>query len=143
MGIGYSSQTPIHVENLDKELILNDLKKYIDEKETIIHQKCLEEQERQRKAYDELHKKYSQLLESSSQVEIVKSKISDEAIDKFILTLLKDPKTNISWVPDSIEGAMYSRMLKTLLHSLGHAVDSAEVKLLGHKFRVIAEPCDE
>jgi hypothetical protein len=87
--------------------------------------------------YNELYAKYSQLVVTPSNAE---SKISDQAIDKFVASLLADPALNIRPLPDIIEGALYRNIFKIILHSLAHTTDAVSLTIMDHKIRIIVEP---
>jgi hypothetical protein len=70
----------------------------------------------------------------------LESNISDQAIDNFVHTLLTDPAMNIPLVPNSMESALYGRILKALLHTIAHVSDGAGIDFIGHKIRVVIEP---
>jgi len=66
--------------------------------------------------------------------------MSNQAIDEFVEGLLDDPETNIYVLPDSVERAMYSNLLKLMFHSLEKAVSTFKVDFIGHEIKVSFEP---
>lgn len=135
MGLSNSHDASQHDDDF-----MSQVKKYIDEQRETGHEECNKRHKALETAYEELYQRHEALLQRSLQVEKVSSKISDEAIEKFVSNLINDPKTNIKWLPDSAESVMYNKVLKTLLHALGHAIDSAEIHFLGHKIKLTIEP---
>jgi predicted Zn-dependent protease len=92
-----------------------------------------------KKRYDDLHQKYTTVLERSDQLQS-HSKISDEAVNKFVETILADPTLNIYALPDAIEGTLYRNTIKIILHALAHASDETALIVLGHRIRIVIEP---
>lgn len=93
-----------------------------------------------KRAYDDLYKRHEELLQSSTKVTVVKKKISDEAIDVFVKTLLTDPEINVHGLPDVVERVLYRKVLKIILGTLGHVADNAEIEFIGHKITIGIEP---
>lgn len=131
--------------NQSRKSILEEAKRYTDEK---LAEKSKSKEEKSsndvslasKDAYDSLYAKHEALLNTREPIRDVQSRISDEAIDKFVKTLIEDPKTNIYGFPDVVEGAVYRNVLKTMLHAVSHVTDDSNVLFLGHKIRIIIEP---
>lgn len=70
----------------------------------------------------------------------IPNKISDEAIDTFVASLLADPEINICALPDAIERTIYKKVLKVILGAIGHVADNADIELIGHRITVRIEP---
>jgi len=68
------------------------------------------------------------------------SQVSSEAIDSYVNSLLKDPKKNIPWVPDSIEYKVHSMISKALLESLAKICDHVSVEVMGHEISLQVHP---
>lgn len=68
------------------------------------------------------------------------STVSDESIDKYIQKLLDNPNTNMSLVPDSLERKLYKLIFETILTKVNETLDRTEVKLLGHKLKIVLVP---
>lgn len=92
-----------------------------------------------KRRYDELHQKYTTILERT-QPPTSLSKISDEAVNKFVETILADPALNVYALPDAIEGTLYRNTIKIILHALAHASDETALVVLGHRIRIVIEP---
>lgn len=129
--------------NLEKQMIVSELKDYVDERLNKTTEKQRRELERCREAYDILYTKYDKLLTARTAVEVVKSKISDEAIDSFVTQMMADPHTNMYGFPDVVESAIYRKLLKTTLGAVAHAADSTEIRFMGHKITFTIEPVNE
>jgi hypothetical protein len=56
----------------------------------------------------------------------------EEAIQRFVKTLLANPKINLSFVPDKMERDVYESVLQSLLESLKVVAGSTRIELLNH-----------
>lgn len=125
--------------------ILEEAKRYTDAKFVAFRTKeaPLDELQTTKKAYDDLYAKHEALLNARGSISNLESQISDEAIDRFVKTLIDDPKTNIYGFPDVVESAVYRNVLKTMLHAVAHVTNDSNVLFLGHKIRIVIEPIKE
>lgn len=109
------------------------------------------ELERVQNEYEALSKKHSKLISDlsndsvadSNDLSIVKSKVSDEAIESFVQSLIDDPNVNIHGFPDRIEKAMYKRLTKMALVSLEKTIDNVSFEMIGHKVQLVMRPTQE
>jgi len=99
-----------------------------------------------KKKYDDLYTKYNLLLSKISKInpgtDPIESRISDEAVDQYVRTVVADPKLNIYAIPDAIEGVVYRNVLKMMLHTIAHATDATGLVFIGHKVRLVLEPLE-
>jgi hypothetical protein len=99
-----------------------------------------------REAYDNLYKKYSQLLEQMARdipMDVAKhSNISEEAIQKFVDELLADPNVNIYGIPDKIEAPLYRNIIRIVLGAMKNLFNDANVDFIGHKITMTTTPDD-
>lgn len=65
---------------------------------------------------------------------------SEKNIDKYISDILKNPETNISWLPDVVERRLYKNIAVMLLNVLETTVENSEIKLLGHHIKFVMDP---
>jgi hypothetical protein len=65
---------------------------------------------------------------------------SEKNIDKYISDILKNPETNISWLPDAVEKNLYKNIAVMLLNILETTVENSEIKLLGHRIKFVMDP---
>lgn len=65
---------------------------------------------------------------------------SETNISKYIESILADPKTNISWLPDSVERKIYKNVAMLLLNAMETTVENTEVHMLGHSLRFVVDP---
>jgi len=71
------------------------------------------------------------------------SRVSNAEIDRFVKTLLADPSTNLQYVPDFVEGAVYRNILKAALHALARTSENASIELFRHRIRFTITPMDD
>ncbi len=92
--------------------------------------------------YEVLKKEYEILFQRSTEVHKVPSKISEKAIDDYVKAVFTAPSVvqQRGFITDAIEGAVYKKVLKAILCSVAHAVDSAQVQFIGHKLTFCIEP---
>jgi hypothetical protein len=96
-------------------------------------------------AYDELHARQDALL-SDRRVSVepldasTAPAISNEAIESFVDELIADPEINIYVLPDGIERQMYVNTLKILLNILQRTLNTTEMSLIGHRFKIGLAP---
>ena len=127
-----------------EEILCNDCKSKINERDTSIIPSSIDID--WKKKYDELYAKYNILLSKIAKInpgtDPIESRISDEAVDQYVKTVVADPKLNIYAIPDAIEGALYRNVLKLMLHSIAHATDATSLVFIGHKVRLVMEPLE-
>jgi len=103
-----------------------------------------EEVEKIQKAYDELYKKHTELLQQISEEKLddinKHSNISDVAIQNFVDGLLADPNVNIYGFPDAIEAAVYRNVIRMVLGGVEDLFNKVSIDLMGHKITVVMEP---
>ena len=56
--------------------------------------------------------------------------------------ILKDPSTNIYWLPDVVERKLYENIATVALNAIESTLDTSQVNFLGHKLRFIVDPMD-
>ena len=89
-------------------------------------------------AYENLMKKYNELLkEKHIETNI---KISDEKIKETAVKILEDPKTNISGFPDIIERRIYENVFKIFLNTLAGATETSNIIIAGHRLKLLITP---
>ena len=94
--------------------------------------------------FENLRRKHEALIERQGKdLHIPKSVISDKCIDGFVQKLIDDPNTNIYGFPDSMEKALYNKLLKTILHAVAHISDESAILLFGHQIRILIQPLDK
>jgi uncharacterized coiled-coil protein SlyX len=59
---------------------------------------------------------------------------------KDISDILKNPETNISWLPDVVERRLYKNIAMMLLNVLETTVENSDIKLLGHHIKFVMDP---
>jgi predicted nuclease with TOPRIM domain len=93
-------------------------------------------------AHSKLIEERNKLLESSLQVQKVKSKISETVVDDYVETILSDPNVQHGYFTEAIEGIVYRRALKAILQAVAKSLDSAQVNFMGHKISFSIEPIE-
>lgn len=73
---------------------------------------------------------------SSTEIKLM----SEKNIDHYIENILKNPDTNINWLPDAVEKRIYKNIMKIILNSLETTVENSEIKLFGHRIRFVMDP---
>lgn len=133
--MGLYSSRELH---LDRNIIMG----YIDERlKNNANQDELEKKyETLRVEYESLKREYKKLLSSSTEVDVVQSKISEEAVQKFVQNILNNPNTNIYMIPDAIESSVYKSTLLAVLHSLSHLADNSHISFMGHRIQISIIP---
>jgi hypothetical protein len=133
--MGLYSSRELH---LDRNIIMG----YIDErlKNNTVHDELEKKYEVLRIEHESLKREYKKLLSSSTEVNIVESKISEEAVQKFVQNILSNPDTNIYMVPDAIESSVYKSTLMAVLHSLAHFADASHISFMGHRVKISIVP---
>ena len=130
---------------IDKEELLNEIKKYIDDridKGQENNRSLKAETDHYKEEYEKLYQKHEALIQEMS-LHSTRSKISEKAIDAFVKTMMDDPKTNIRGFPDSIESALYKKALKTIMYAFAHTADVTSLRFMGHKISITIEPEEE
>lgn len=149
MGTGGShenvEESLIQPEN--HETLTHEVKKYIDNELLAIKmgysskKKDLKNELARVKAdYDSLLNKHTELakshrdiLQTGLEVKEVSSIISEEAIDKFVEDYLNSPSVQHGYLTEAVEGVVYRKALKSALHAVAAAADTAKVELINHE----------
>jgi hypothetical protein len=108
------------------------------------------ELQEQKKKYDELMAKYSELVEkhnnlveSGVEVKEYSSKVSEKVVDDYVRDMLDHPDVQHGYFTEAIEGIVYRRALKSVLHAIARATETAQIQLMGHRFIFGIEPIPE
>lgn len=75
--------------------------------------------------------------------EISTSRISEKAIEDYVDKYLSDPDVNHGYIAETVEGIIYRKVLKTILHSISKASDNLELDFIGHKIRFYIVPIEQ
>jgi ABC-type anion transport system duplicated permease subunit len=76
---------------------------------------------------------------SSTKEQKIKKKISNvskEKINTIVDKLLKNPDTNISYLPDFVEKKIYTNVFGIVLNLLDDVLDTTAINFLGHKIKL-------
>lgn len=68
------------------------------------------------------------------------SLLSEELINKFVNDLLKNPKINIKYFPDSAERMIYSNVVTLILEIFKETVEDLKINFLGHELCFYIQP---
>lgn len=97
------------------------------------------------KHHDELKKQVQRLESEMQQMRKVcafltsqQREVSDAAVDAFVESILV--QDNSAWVPDSIERAVYKKIVTLCLRALKDVLSSAKVNVGGHEVRFSLQP---
>ena len=71
------------------------------------------------------------------------SNISNEAIDRFVQSLIDDPNTNIYGLPDRAEKLLYRNTLRLVLGSMEKIFDNTGIEFVGHRLKVTIQPIEQ
>lgn len=156
MGSGNSRENSTKKLNLDenRETLTREVKQYIDDNfhtlklEFSLKKRSLKTELEQlksenaelRKKYEDLTRMHHEVFQKELNVKEVSSKISDDAIDRYVADYLNDPNVNHGYFIEAMEGAVYRRALKSVLHALAATVDTASIQFVGHKIVFGIEP---
>jgi len=101
-------------------------------------------------SYDELHQKYSNLMDDMRKKAYKKqdflpksSGISPEAIEDAVKEILADPNLNLKKVPDFVEKRLYHNIIWITLMVLERMFAGVSVDAFGHEFHLIMNPKPE
>lgn len=137
----------------------DDVKKYVEERIGILKLELLDNQRKYKSSkseivklkaeYDELAerhtkliKEHNELVQTGVQVQKVVSKISEKAVDDYVESILSDPAVQHGYITEAIEGVVYKKALKVVLHAIAKAADSAHLQFIGHKVTFAIEPSE-
>ena len=81
----------------------------------------------------------SLLAKSKKEIKI----ISEQKIDEYINNILKNPDTNISWLPDVVEKKIYKNIAMISLNILETTLENSNIQLFGHKISFVMDPIVE
>ena len=93
--------------------------------------------------YTELVEKYKETIQIGVQVTEVSSKVSEKAIDDYVKDILDHPDFQHGYFTEAVEGMVYRRALKAVLHAIARAAETANIELMGHRFVFGLEPVAE
>ena len=71
---------------------------------------------------------------------VVKEEETEEAVDRVISSILSDPNSNISLIPDSLERQIYRKISEGAISSIKTALSQIDVKILGHRLELRLVP---
>jgi len=98
-------------------------------------------------SYDELHAKYSELLEkfrkkAYKDPKVIQStaNISSEAIEAAVEEILADPNLNLKKVPDWMEKKVYHNLIWVTLMVVERIIASVKIDAVGHEFSLTMTP---
>jgi len=98
-------------------------------------------------SYDELHQKYSDLMDDMRKKSYKKqgfisksSGISPEAIEDAVKEILADPNLNLKKVPDFVEKRLYHNIIWITLTVLERMFVGVSVDAFGHEFHLTMNP---
>ena len=117
-----------------------------NEKLSANHRELLAKHEELCRERETLISKHVELLQKGVQVKQVSSKISDQAIDDYVKEILSDPTVShgrLSVITDAVEGAVYRKALKAVLHAVALAADSSHIQFIGHRVVFAIEPVED
>jgi len=119
----------------------------IQELRILLEARLLEKQqeaEEWKTSYDDLHLKYSQLLEkfrkkAYKNAEVIRhtSSISSEAIEAAVDEILADPNLNLKKVPDWMEKKVYHNLIWITLMVAERIMSSVKIDAVGHEFCLV------
>lgn len=66
--------------------------------------------------------------------------LSEKKINEYIENILKNPDTNISWLPDIVEKKIYKNIITLSLNVLETTIENSNIELLGHKINFVLDP---
>ena len=93
-----------------------------------------------RQEHTRLQQEYEKLVQSGVEVRQVSSKISEQAVDDYVKKIFSDPASQHGYITDAVEGVVYRRALKAMLHAVAHAADSSNFQFVGHQMVFGIEP---
>jgi regulator of replication initiation timing len=67
--------------------------------------------------------------------------LSNEKVVKYVEEMLKNPDKNSVYIPDIIEKPAYVNVIYFMLYSLAVGLESTTINILGHRIRLLLEPC--
>ena len=101
-------------------------------------------------SYDELHHKYSLLMDQMRKKAYKKQdflpkscSISPEAIEEAVKDILADPNLNLKKVPDFVEKRLYHNIIWITLMVLQRVFTGVSVDAFGHEFHLTMNPKPE
>lgn len=129
--------------NNNNQIDMNEIKQYINDQ----IKSQIEETEQWKEAYEILHDKYEDLLETvitDHQPELRESNISPKALKQYIENeILNDADANMRLVPDKLERKIYLTVYKTIMKSLQGIFNTTSVDLLNHRVSFVIQPIPE
>lgn len=142
-----------------QSLVPDDVKKYVEECISILKSEILDSQQKYKSSksemgklkaeYDDLSerhtkliKEHNELVQTGVKVQKVISKISEQAVDDYVESILSDPAVQHGYITEAMEGVVYKKALKVVLHAIAKAADSAHLQFIGHKVTFAIEPAE-
>jgi len=59
-----------------------------------------------------------------------------EQIDEFVKKLLADPNINLNFVPDSVEAALYTKVLTSIINILMQSLSDVKINIAGIPLKI-------
>ena len=121
-----------------------------DELETYVKEQIKSSQaetERWKQAYEQLHKKYEEILDhpinNIDSIDITDrpiNTISSKALKEYIRNEILNTDANIGVIPDALEKRVYLVVYKTIMKSLEGLVNTTSIDLLNHRISFAIHP---
>jgi len=68
--------------------------------------------------------------------------ISEDKIEEFIETVLKNENVNIDYLPDVVEKQIYKNVLLLLFSLMDKTIDKARFQFIGHEIKLTIQPIE-
>ncbi len=68
--------------------------------------------------------------------------ISEDKIDEFIDSVLKDQNINIDYLPDTVEKQIYKNVLLLIFNMMDKTFDHTSFKFIGHEIKLTIVPSE-
>ncbi len=68
--------------------------------------------------------------------------ISEDKIDEFIDSVLKDKNINIDYLPDTVEKKIYKNVLLLIFNMMDKTFDHTSFKFIGHEIKLTIVPSE-
>jgi uncharacterized protein YpuA (DUF1002 family) len=114
--------------NSKNEIIEKKLKKF---------KKQIEKGERSEKSEKNLKKIINKKKKS-----VNLNHISEDKIDEFIDSVLKDQNINIDYLPDTVEKQIYKNVLLLIFNMMDKTFDHTSFKFIGHEIKLTIVPSE-
>ena len=129
--------------NNNNQIDHDEIREYINSQ----LEKTIDETEKWKQAYENLHDKYEILLDniiSDNPPEINESNISTKALKEYIQKeIIEDAEANLRLIPDKLERKIYLTVYKTIMKSVEGIFNTASVDVLNHRVTFNIQPVPE